>query len=182
MSRLRSILLRLAALLALAAAPLLGPTRAATGPKVVTIGPLYPSSGSFAAISMPAYHGAKLWVGRTDAAGGANVKAFHKKIPLKLISCDGQGGTAAVATLTDRPITQDPVDVLVADQGSALTSVGVPIAREHRGFLFNPGGTGPGGASYELYNSPGTRCRGAFVVYDWRSARGRAVQGAVTVR
>jgi branched-chain amino acid transport system substrate-binding protein len=143
MSRLRSALPRLAALLALAAAPLAPlPARAAAAPKVITIGSLYASTGPFAAISMPTYDGLKLWVDRTNAAGGAYVKAFHRKIPLKLVSYDDQSNTATVATLTNQLITQDHVDLLVADQGSVLTSVAVPIAREHKMFLFNPGGTG----------------------------------------
>jgi len=142
MARLRPPLVLLAALLGLAVIARPDRTAAATAPSVITIGTLHAGSGPFAAISMPTSLGLQLWVDRTNAAGGAYVKAFHKKIPLKLISYDDQSSTALVATLTNQLITQDHVDLLVADQGSVLTSVAVPIAREHKMFLFNPGGTG----------------------------------------
>jgi len=44
--------------------------------------------------------------------------------------------------LYNQLITQDKVDLLVADSGSVLTSVGVPIAKEHKQFLFDVSGTG----------------------------------------
>jgi branched-chain amino acid transport system substrate-binding protein len=46
------------------------------------------------------------------------------------------------ATMQNQLVTQDRVDMLVADSGSVLTSVAVPIAKEHKMFLFNPTGTG----------------------------------------
>jgi branched-chain amino acid transport system substrate-binding protein len=70
------------------------------------------------------------------------VKAFDKKIPVKLIAYDDQSSTATAATLYNQLITQDHVDLLVADSGSVLTSVGVPIAKEHKQFLFDVSGTG----------------------------------------
>jgi branched-chain amino acid transport system substrate-binding protein len=39
-------------------------------------------------------------------------------------------------------ITQDKVDILVADSGSVLTSIAVPIAREHKMLLIDQTGTG----------------------------------------
>ena len=52
------------------------------------------------------------------------------------------------ATLRPRPrstislITQDKVDLLVADSGSVLTAPAVAIARDHKMFLFDQTGTG----------------------------------------
>jgi branched-chain amino acid transport system substrate-binding protein len=138
--KLRSILAGLAALGAagLAAAP----APAQEPPAAITIGSLHASSGPFAAISMPVYYGLKLWVDQTNAEGGAFVKAFNKKIPLKLISYDDQSNPATAATLVNQLITQDHVNMLVSDSGSVLTAVAVPIAREHKVFLFDPTGTG----------------------------------------
>ncbi len=116
--------------------------RAETPPAAITIGHVHAGSGPYASISMPVYLGLKLWVDQTNAAGGAFVKAFDKKIPLKLISYDDQSSTATAATLYNQLITQDKVNLLVADSGSVLTSVAVPIAREHKQFLFDPTGTG----------------------------------------
>ena len=136
---LRRALLSLVAFLPLAFAR---PVLAAEAPSEIKIGHLHAGSGPYASISMPVYLGLKLWVDQTNASGGAFVKAFNKKIPLKLISYDDQSSTATAATLYNQLITQDKVDLLVADSGSVLTSVAVPIAREHKQFLFDPTGTG----------------------------------------
>ncbi len=136
---LRRALLGLLALLPLA---LPGSARAQTPPAEIKIGHLHAGSGAYASISMPVYLGLKFWVDQTNAGGGAFVKAYGKKIPLKLISYDDQSSTATAATLYNQLITQDQVNMLVADSGSVLTSVGVPIAREHKQFLFDPTGTG----------------------------------------
>ena len=120
----------------------LTPALAAEAPKEIKIGVLYASSGPFAAISMPVYYGLKLWVDQKDAEGGVFVKPFNKKIPIKLIAYDDQSSTATAATLYDQLITQDKVDILVSDSGSVLTSVGVPIARDHKMLLIDQTGTG----------------------------------------
>src|ERR1035437_3367366 len=123
-------------------ASMLTPAEAAETPKDIKIGTLYASSGPFASISMPVYYGLKLWVEQKNEAGGVLVRPFNKKIPIKLIAYDDQSSTATATTLYNQLITQDKVDILVADSGSVLTSVGVPIAKEHKQFLFNPTGTG----------------------------------------
>lgn len=111
---------------ALLALPFLfgAPARAADtaqAPAEITIGSLHAGTGPFASISMPVYYGIKLWVDQTNAAGGAYVKAFDKKIPLKLISYDDQSNPATAATLINQLITQDHVNMLVSDSGSVLT-------------------------------------------------------------
>lgn len=111
-------------------------------PQEIIIGHLHAGTGPFASISMPVYYGIKLWVDETNAAGGAYVKAFDKKIPVKLVSYDDQSNPATAATLTNQLITQDHVNMLVSDSGSVLTAVSVPIAREHKMFLFDATGTG----------------------------------------
>jgi branched-chain amino acid transport system substrate-binding protein len=111
-------------------------------PAEIKIGALYASSGPYASISMPVFDAFKLWVDQVNANGGAEVKAFGKKIPIKLIAYDDQSSTATAATLYNQLITQDHVDLLIADSGSVLTSVGVPIAKEHKQFLFDVSGTG----------------------------------------
>jgi branched-chain amino acid transport system substrate-binding protein len=111
-------------------------------PSEIKIGVLYASSGAYASISMPVFDAFKIWVDQVNAKGGAEVKAFGKKIPIKLIAYDDQSSTATAATLYNQLITQDRVDLLVSDSGSVLTSVGVPIAKEHKQFLFDVSGTG----------------------------------------
>jgi branched-chain amino acid transport system substrate-binding protein len=112
-------------------------------PAEIKIGALYASSGPYASISMPVFDAFKLWVDQVNANGGVEMAAFgNKKIPLKLVAYDDQSSTATAATLYNQLITQDHVDLLVADSGSVLTSVGVPIAKEHKQFLFDVSGTG----------------------------------------
>jgi branched-chain amino acid transport system substrate-binding protein len=115
---------------------------AADAPAEIKIGTLYASSGRYASISMPVYNGLKLWVEQKNADGGVYVKAFDKKLPLKLVSYDDQSNTATASTLYNQLITQDKVDLLVADSGSVLTAPAVAIARDHKMFLFDQTGTG----------------------------------------
>src|SRR5947209_20502599 len=58
------------------------------------------------------------------------------------VSKDVQCNTATEATLYNQLITQDKVDILIADSGSVLTSVAVPIARDHKMLLIDQTGTG----------------------------------------
>jgi branched-chain amino acid transport system substrate-binding protein len=130
----------LAALIASLAAAT--PAFAGDAPTEITLGTLYASSGRFASISMPVHYGLKLWIEQKNAEGGVFVKAFNKKIPLKLIAYDDQSNTATAATLYNQLITQDKADILIADSGSVLTSVAVPIARDHKMLLIDQTGTG----------------------------------------
>jgi len=114
----------------------------ADAPAEIKLGTLYASSGRYASISLPVHYALKLWIDQMNAAGGVFVKAFNKKIPLKLIAYDDQSNTATAATLYNQLITQDKVDILISDSGSVLTSVAVPIARDHKMFLFDQTGTG----------------------------------------
>jgi len=131
------------AVVALAAAvTLAGPAFAADAPAEIKIGTLYASSGRYASISMPVHSALKLWVEQRNADGGVYVKAFDKKIPIKLVAYDDQSNTATASTLYNQLITQDKVDLLVADSGSVLTAPAVAIARDHKMFLFDQTGTG----------------------------------------
>ena len=79
---------------------------------------------------------------RTLGDVGGYVKAFDKKIPVKLVAYDDQSNTATASTLYNQLITQDKVDLLAADSGSVLTAPAVAIARDHKMFLFDQTGTG----------------------------------------
>ena len=92
----------LAASLALA-----GAAFAADAPAEIKIGTLYASSGRYASISMPVYSALKLWAEQKNADGGVYVKAFDKKLPVKLVAYDDQSNTATASTLYNQLITQD---------------------------------------------------------------------------
>ena len=121
---------------------LASPALAADAPSEIKIGTLYASSGRFASISMPVHDALKLWVEQKNADGGVYIKAFDKKLPIKLVAYDDQSNTATATTLYNQLITQDKVDLLVADSGSVLTAPAVAIARDHKTFLFDQTGTG----------------------------------------
>src|ERR1700743_2965334 len=125
-----------------ACAALAGPAFAADAPSEIKIGTLYASSGRFASISMPVYSSLKLWAEQKNAEGGVFVKAFDKKLPVKLVAYDDQSNTATASTLYNQLVTQDKVDLFVADSGSVLTAPAVTIARDRKMFLFDQTGTG----------------------------------------
>lgn len=125
-----------------AAALLVSSAYGADAPSQIKIGTLYAASGSFAAISMPVYTGLKFWVDQKNAEGGVFVKPYNKKIPISLIAYDDQSNTATAGTLYNQLITQDKVDILISDSGSVLTSVAVPLARNHKMLLIDQTGTG----------------------------------------
>jgi branched-chain amino acid transport system substrate-binding protein len=135
-------MIRLSISAALLASAMTLAAQAADAPAEIKLGTLYASSGRYASISMPVHYGLKLWIDQKNADGGVYVKAFDKKIPLKLIAYDDQSSTATAATLYNQLITQDKVDILIADSGSVLTSVAVPIARDHKMLLIDQTGTG----------------------------------------
>src|ERR1700680_2249448 len=115
---------------------------AADAPSEIKIGTLYASSGRYASISVPVYSALKLWADLKNADGGVYIKAFDKKFPVKLVAYDDQSNTATASTLYKQLVTQDKVDLLVADSGSVLTAPAVAIARDHKMFLFDQTGTG----------------------------------------
>jgi branched-chain amino acid transport system substrate-binding protein len=127
---------------ALAGLMFAGQAYAADVPTEIRIGTLYASSGRYASISMPVFSGLRLWADLKNAEGGVYVKAFDKKLPVKLVAYDDQSNTATASTLYNQLITQDKVDLLVADSGSVLTAPAVTIARDHKVFLFDQTGTG----------------------------------------
>src|ERR1700749_573515 len=124
---------------------------AADAPAEIKIGTLYASSGRFASISMPVYSSLKLWTDLKNADGGVYVKAFDKKLPVKLIGYDDQSNTATASTLYNQLITQDKVDLLVADSGSVLTAPEGGIRPDRKMFLFDQTGTG---ASFFAKDNP----------------------------
>jgi len=117
------------------------PVSTAQPPSEITIGTLYSGSGNFAVSSQNEYHGLQYWADTINKNGGVMVKAFGKKIPVKIVSYDDQSSTATATTLYNQLITQDKVNVLIADFGSVLTSVAVPLAAEHHMLLIDPTGS-----------------------------------------
>lgn len=109
----------------------------ATAPKQIVIGTTYAGSGAFASSSMPEYEGLKFWIKQENAQGGVMVKAFGKRIPIKLVSYNDQSSPATASNYYTQLITQDHVNIFVSDFGSVLTAPAVSIAQEHQMLLFD---------------------------------------------
>lgn len=127
---------------ALAAALALGAAGTAQAtPSVLKVGTLYASSGNFASSSLPEYKGLAFWADQVNAHGGIYVKAYGKRVPVKLVAYDDQSSTGTAGALYNQLLTRDGVPVLVSDFGSVLTSVAAPLAQEHHVLLLDPTGT-----------------------------------------
>lgn len=120
-------------------------------PASITIGTLYSNSGSYANSSLPQYKGLKFWIHTENKQGGVFVGAYHKRIPLKLIAYNDQSSATTAAALYTQLITQDHVDILTADWGSALTAPAVPLAQEHHVLLIDQTGSS---TSFFTANNP----------------------------
>jgi branched-chain amino acid transport system substrate-binding protein len=116
---------------------------AADAPAEIKIGTLYAGSGALASASMPLHVAVELWADGLNKQGGVYVKAFDKKIPVKLIAYDDQSSPALAGTLTNQLITRDRVDILMADSTSVMTASSVPVARDHKMLLWDVTGSSP---------------------------------------
>jgi branched-chain amino acid transport system substrate-binding protein len=115
---------------------------ASKAPKMITIGQVTSTSGSYALQSGQSLAGLTLWVDQVNKEGGAYVGAYHKRIKVKLITYNAESNPATAATLYSNLITQDHVTILSADYGSVMTAPAVAIARDHKQLLFTANGTG----------------------------------------
>ena len=115
--------------------------QAAPAPARITIGTLYASTGPFAVPSQAQYAGLRFWADSVNRDGGVYVKAFQKKLPVRIVAYDDLSSTSTATTLYNRLITQDKVDLLTSDFGSVLTSVAVPLAAEHKMLLLDQSGS-----------------------------------------
>lgn len=132
---------------------------AGAAPSSITIGTAYAASGEFASASVPELDGLKLWISLENAKGGVYVGAYHKRIPVKLVAYNDQSSPQTAGVLYNQLITQNKVNILVADFGSVLTAPAVSIAQAHHYLLFDQSGTGipfftPGNPYIVLCNLP----------------------------
>ena len=117
-------------------------TLAAEVPKEIKIGTLYASSGPFAAISMPVNYGLEALGRPEERRRRRHGQALQQEDSHQADRLRRPEFEATAATLYNQLITRDKVDILVSDSGSVLTSVAVPIARDHKMLLIDQTGTG----------------------------------------
>ena len=116
---------------------------AADAPAEIKIGSLYANSGAMASTSAPMHVALQYWVDGQNKQGGVFVKGFGKRIPIKLVSYDDQSSPSLAGNLTNQLITQDKVDILLADSTSVMTAASVPVARDHKMLLWDVTGSSP---------------------------------------
>ncbi len=109
---------------------------------VIKIGTLYSGSGAFATSSLPEYHGLEFWAQQVNRQGGVYVNALHKKVKVQIVSYNDQSSPTTATSLYNQLMTVNHVNLMVADFGSVLTSVAVPLAQEQKMVLFDQTGTG----------------------------------------
>lgn len=119
------------------------PALAADPPAEITIGALYAGSGQLASASVPLHAALQWWADGVNKAGGVFVKAFGKKLPVRLISYDDQSSPSLAGNLTNQLITRDKVDILLSDSTSVMTASAVPVARDHKQLLWDVTGSSP---------------------------------------
>lgn len=112
-------------------------------PSDIVIGMPYASSGKFAFSSQAVKSGLNMWVNETNSNGGIYVSSYGKNMSVKMVYLDDQSSTSQVATDYTNLITQDNVNILLADFGSTLTAPGIPIAKNHNMVLFDTTGSTP---------------------------------------
>lgn len=120
--------------IALAANPL---AAVAEVPNEIKFGILYSGSGPFTQLGLTSYMGFKIWIDDMNKKGGVFVKPYGKKLPAKLIAYDDQSNPSTATILYNKLLTDDKVDIFIADGGSVMTAPAVPIAQAHHVLLIN---------------------------------------------
>jgi branched-chain amino acid transport system substrate-binding protein len=136
----RAVVLRLFIFAITIAAAMISGVLAADTPAEIKIGTLYASSGQYSKVSLALHYGLKLWIDQKNAEGGTYVRAFDRKIPLKMIAYDDESDIPIATRLYDRLISEDAVNILVADAGPLLTSPALQVARNRKQLLLDQDG------------------------------------------
>jgi branched-chain amino acid transport system substrate-binding protein len=127
----------------LASSPATGATaRTSSANNTITVGTLYASTGAYATSSLPEYAGLQFWAKQVNAQGGMYVAPLKKKEKVKIVSYNDQSDPATATTLYNELLTQNKVNVLVADFGSVLTAPAITLAKDQKHLLFDVTGSG----------------------------------------
>lgn len=87
------------------------------------------NAGGTSATVTPNY---KLWVKEVNDAGGIMLKAYNKRVPLEVVEYDDRSSTEESVRATERLITQDKVDFLLAPWGTATNLAVGPTYEKHK--------------------------------------------------
>jgi branched-chain amino acid transport system substrate-binding protein len=120
-----------AACLALAAAAPLA-TRADNGPSEVVVGAVLPLTGEESRIG--AYYKAayELQTKEVNDQGGLQLRAYGRKVPVKLIIYDDKTDSATSRNLYERLAVQDHVDAMLGGYSTDLVQAQTVVAQQHQ--------------------------------------------------
>ncbi|MDW8042098.1 MAG: amino acid ABC transporter substrate-binding protein [Nitrososphaerota archaeon] len=115
-----------------------GPRREA--PKEIVVGAVLPMSGTHGRIGLYFKTAFELYFDEVNRAGGVYVKEFDKRIPLKLIVLDDESDPTKSATLLERLITVEKVNLILGGYSTPLVAAQAPVAERYKMPYVNPGG------------------------------------------
>lgn len=104
--------------------------------KVVKIGASIPLSGSLSNEGMLYYNGYNLWKDYVNQQGG--IKVGNERYKVELILYDDQSDAQTAAKLTEKLITEDKVNFLLATASSGLVQATSSIAERYRTIMLAP--------------------------------------------
>lgn len=128
---------RLAAAAVLVAGGLAGCGPAASGSTDIRVGLLFPTTGSMAALGSDQNDGMKLVLQWVNAHGGVRGKQ------IKIFEGDAQSNPGTAATVAQRLIDQDQVQVIVGSYASGIAQAVAPVAQRNKVVLWEVGAVAP---------------------------------------
>ena len=97
-------------------------------------------TGRYSLPGRQAWLGAQTWLEDTNRAGGIWLHGSTARLPLRLTSYDDGSEPEQCATLTERLITADQVDILLGPYSSGLALRAAEVAQRWQRVLWNHGG------------------------------------------
>lgn len=73
----------------------------------------------------------RLWVKEVNDAGGIMLKAFNKRVPIEVVEYDDRSSTEEAVRYTERLISQDKVDFVLAPWGTGNNLAAAPTYEKH---------------------------------------------------
>ena len=104
----------------------------ASAPEAIKIGGALPLTGKFAAGGKELKEGYQMAVADINASGGVYVKAFDKKIPIKLILLDDESDPTKTVSRLEKLNSVDKVITYVGGYGSGLNAAAAPVAEKNK--------------------------------------------------
>lgn len=97
-----------------------GTAQAAACPDTIRVGMVFPLTGREARPGNYQVEGIRLAMNQINAAGGVNVKACGKRLPLEPVVYDDQSDQARSAQLAERSMTSDRVPAMISGYSTVL--------------------------------------------------------------